>query len=86
MEGRAGPEVRDAGASVKCLDAPVEWDPRWSLRLRGLVRARSIDLVHVHSPYVAGIARLVLRTERPRPRLVYTLHNRIDSFRRSTPR
>ncbi len=33
-------------------------------------------MVHVHSPYVAGIARLVARSFRParRPRIVYTEH------------
>lgn len=37
---------------------------------------RAVDVVHVHSPYVAGIVRLVVRSlpARLRPRLVYTEH------------
>jgi glycosyltransferase involved in cell wall biosynthesis len=76
--------ARAAGAEVTCLDAPRAADPRWARRLRHLVRDSSIDLVHVHSPYVAGIARLALHPMSRRPRIAYTLHNRIDSFRRST--
>jgi glycosyltransferase involved in cell wall biosynthesis len=77
-------EVERAGASVHCLHTRVERDLRWALRLRRLVRDRNIGLVHVHSPYVAGIARLALRNVHPRVRVAYTLHNRADSHRRST--
>lgn len=71
--------VRDLeaqGVTVHCLDGGREWDLRWAARLRRLVRERRFDIVHVHSPYVAGIARLALRSLRPavRPRLVTTEH------------
>ena len=44
-----------------------------------------VDILHAHSPYPAGIARLVVRTlpKRIRPKLVYTVHNTFPSF--STP-
>ncbi len=77
-------EAEAAGASVHCLNTHVERDLRWALRLRRLVRERNIDVVHVHSPYVAGIARLALRASRRRVCIAYTLHNRADSHRRST--
>ena len=55
-------------------------DPRWPLRLRRLVQERGVDVVHLHSPAVAALARPVLRTLRPRPVLVSTEHNVWRSF------
>jgi glycosyltransferase involved in cell wall biosynthesis len=48
-------------------------DPRWPGRLRAL--ARDVDVVHLHSPAVAAVARPVLRTRRPAPVVVSTEHN-----------
>ena len=48
-------------------------DPRWPLRLRRL--ARGFDVVHLHSPAVAAMARPLLRTLRRAPALVSTEHN-----------
>lgn len=72
------PELEALGVPVRCLDSRREWDLRWALRLRGLVRRDGIAVVHVHSPYVAAVTRLVLRTlpRRRRPALVSTEHNR----------
>src|SRR5256885_14599853 len=52
-----------------CLDSRREVDVRWVHRLRTLVRAARIDVVHVHSPMVAALARPALRTlpRRDRP-------------------
>jgi glycosyltransferase involved in cell wall biosynthesis len=60
-----------------CLDSPREVDVRWAQRLRGLVRAARIEVVHVHSPMVAALARPALRTlpRRDRPALMGTEHN-----------
>jgi glycosyltransferase involved in cell wall biosynthesis len=71
-------ELRDRGVDAVCLDGEREIDLRWAWRLRALVRDRGIEVVHVHSPYVAAVARLVLRTlpRRQRPALVATEHNR----------
>lgn len=52
----------------------------WAARLRQLVREHGIDVVHTHSPSVAAIARVALRTLRHRPRLVYTEHNSWYSY------
>src|SRR5688500_2605023 len=54
--------MRETGVPVRCLDGGREWDVRWLLRLRRLLRERRPDLIHVHSPYVAGFTRLVVRS------------------------
>jgi glycosyltransferase involved in cell wall biosynthesis len=77
-------EAEDAGATVHCLDCRKERDLRWVGRLRRLVREREVDVVHVHSPYVAAATRVALRAQRGRPRLVSTVHNLSESFRTST--
>jgi L-malate glycosyltransferase len=68
--------LEDAGVPVHCLRGGREWDLRWAVRLRRLVRERRYDVVHIHSPYVAGIARMALRAmpASVRPRIVYTEH------------
>jgi L-malate glycosyltransferase len=79
-------ELGAAGVEVTCLDAPREQDPRWLGRLRRLIRDGRIDVVHAHSPYVAGMARLAVRTmpARIRPALVSTEHNAWSTFARPT--
>jgi glycosyltransferase involved in cell wall biosynthesis len=69
-------DLERAGIPVRCLHGRREWDLGWAVRLRRLVRERRYDLVHIHSPYVAGIARVALKTlpAGMRPRLVYTEH------------
>jgi glycosyltransferase involved in cell wall biosynthesis len=65
-----------AGVPVTCLRAGNEWNLRWAVRLRRLIEEGRFDILHVHSPYVAGIARLVARSFSPgrQPMLVYTEH------------
>lgn len=79
-------ELRDLDVDVVCLDGAREVDLRWAWRLRSLVQDRGIDVVHVHSPYVAAVTRLVLRTlpRRHRPALVATEHNRWPRHDRAT--
>lgn len=69
-------ELEASGVPVHCLQGGPEWDIRWVGRLRRLVRERRYDLVHIHSPYVAGLARpaLKLLPGVSRPRIVYTEH------------
>jgi glycosyltransferase involved in cell wall biosynthesis len=55
-------------------------DPRWPARLVGLLRQVRPDVVHVHSPAVASIARPLVRARRRRPALVSTEHNQWGSF------
>ena len=44
-------------------------------RLRSLLISEDVDVVHAHSPMPAVVGRVVARTVRPRPTLVYTEHN-----------
>ena len=74
-------DLQEVGATVHLLSG--RWglaDPRWPLRLLRLVRRRRPDVVHVHSPAVAAIARPVLTCLPGRPVVVSTEHNVWSSF------
>jgi glycosyltransferase involved in cell wall biosynthesis len=66
------PTLEGIGVPVTCLDGGR--GVGWVGRLRRVVRERPIDLVHVHSPYVAVGARLAL-SRKGDPPIVYTEHN-----------
>ena len=74
------PELRDRGIDVTCLDGAR--GPGWIRRLRHLVRDRDIDIIHVHSPSVAALARTAVG--RRGPHLVTTEHNVWDRYHRVT--
>jgi glycosyltransferase involved in cell wall biosynthesis len=78
--------LRARGIGSTCLDVRTEYDLRWAGRLRRQLVSDPVDILHVHSPYPAAIARLVVATlpRRVRPRVVYTLHNTWRSFRLPT--
>ncbi len=80
------PELERLKVPTTCLNVRREWDLRWGMRLRRELLENPADILHAHSPYPAGIARLVVRTlpRRLRPRIVYTLHNTWGSFSRLT--
>jgi Glycosyltransferase Family 4 len=73
------PELTAAGFGVHCLDGAR--GPGWTGRLRRLVRAEGIRLVHVHSPVAAAGARAVAGR---RTRVVYTEHNLWDRYHPAT--
>lgn len=79
-------ELAALGVPAVCLDGHGEVDPRWVRRLRALVRAARIDVVHAHSPLVAALARPALRTlpRRERPALIGTEHNLWSSHHPAT--
>jgi len=79
-------ELEALGVPVTCLDVHDERDVRWAARLREQLREHPVDVLHAHSPYPAGIARIVTRTLPAvvRPHTVYTLHNTWTSFARPT--
>lgn len=68
-------ELDAAGVRTHCLDARGNLDLRWAWRLRRLLARGHYDVLHAHSPYPASVARLLARTLRSRPALVYTEHN-----------
>jgi glycosyltransferase involved in cell wall biosynthesis len=78
--------LEDLGVPVTALDAGREADVRWALRLLQLVTEHRIDVVHIHSPYVASVARVALQSlpRSSRPALVYTEHNRWPRHSRAT--
>lgn len=71
------PSLENHGAKVTCLDADDPRDPRWLARLRQLILAEQVDVIHGHSPLVAAQVRPMLRTLSGslRPSMVYTEHN-----------
>jgi L-malate glycosyltransferase len=81
-KSQLAPALEASGVPTTCLDVRDERDLRWAGRLRRLLLERPVDVLHAHSPYPAGIARLVVRSlpRSRRPRLVYTLHNTWGSF------
>jgi glycosyltransferase involved in cell wall biosynthesis len=80
------PRLEEQGVPVTCLESRREWDLRWAWRLRRDLRARPVDVIHNHSPLVASITRVLVRTlpRRDRPALVYTEHNRWPRHNRFT--
>jgi glycosyltransferase involved in cell wall biosynthesis len=79
------PALVDAGTSVRLLGgARGLGDPRWPLRLARLVRRTRPDVVHVHSPAVAAIARPIVRALPGRRAVVSTEHNVWTSFGRAS--
>jgi glycosyltransferase involved in cell wall biosynthesis len=73
------PELEAMDVPVHCLDGAR--NVRWVGCLRGLVRRQDVDLVHVHSPYPAAVARLGLPRRVP---IVYTEHNQWERYRTAT--
>jgi glycosyltransferase involved in cell wall biosynthesis len=68
------PELEAIGVPTHLLAGPRGLaDVRWPGRLRAL--ARRADIVHLHSPAVAAVARPALRTMRGGPVVVSTEHN-----------
>lgn len=74
-------KLEGAGLPVLCLDGGRGTE--WIGRVRRLVREHDIDLVHVHSPYVAIGMRLAI-WGRSSPRLVYTEHSVWDFYHPAT--
>lgn len=78
-------ELETAGVTAVCLEGAAEHDPRWAGRLRRLVVDEDFDVVHIHAPYPAAVARPVLHSlGRRRPAIVYTEHNSWDGYGRLT--
>jgi glycosyltransferase involved in cell wall biosynthesis len=78
--------IESENVAVTCLESRSSHDLSWLPRLRRLLVAHEIDLVHAHSPVAAAGARVVLRTmpARRRPRMITTEHNVWQSHVRLT--
>ncbi len=73
--------LRAQGVECRTLGGRHPADPRWVRSLDELVRRERIDVVHIHSPFVAALARPALRARRGGPALVYTEHNSADCYK-----
>lgn len=75
------PALAAEGVECRCL-ARISSGKPWPLALRSLLLEEQYDVLHMHSPMVAGIARLVVRTIAPsrRPEVVSTEHNTWPSY------
>jgi glycosyltransferase involved in cell wall biosynthesis len=75
------PELEALGVPATCLSNGRTWDLRWIPRLLRLVRRERIDVLHLHSPVSASLARVAARAlGRRRPAVVYTEHNNWQSY------
>ena len=77
-------DLEASGVPTHCLGVRTEADVRWLARLDRLVRRGNFDVVHVHSPVSASLARLALRSLHRRVAVVDTEHNRWPSHHRAT--
>ena len=77
-------ELHDLGVPTRNIGRARSLDPRWVMDLLRTVRRDRIDVVHIHSPMPAAMARPVLRLFAPRTRIIYTEHNRWDRFEPAT--
>lgn len=73
-------DLEARGVPVTCLGGGH--GAAWVPRLRMLLASGRFDVVHMHSPLLAGVARLAVRTlpRKRRPRLVTTEHNGWSTF------
>lgn len=75
------PELADVGVATHVLAGRRGLaDPRWPAKLLRVVRRTRPDVVHLHSPAVASVARPLLRATRSGPPIVSTEHNVWSSF------
>jgi len=70
-------ELEAAGVAVQCLGGS-RLPGGWVWRLRSSLRRDPVQILHVHSPALAVVSRLLVRTlsRRSRPAVVVTEHNR----------
>jgi glycosyltransferase involved in cell wall biosynthesis len=73
--------LASAGVPSTCIGSGARVDLGWPARLRRLVTAERVDVVHVQAPYPAALARPALRAMgKNRPAIVYTEHNSWDGY------
>ena len=75
-------ELEAIGVSCTCLDGAR--GVGWVGRLRELVQATGPEVVHIHAPHPAAMARPALKVLRRRPAVLYTEHNSWDGYRLPT--
>ena len=69
------PMIEDVGVETVPFGGSNALDLRWAWQLRKYLTEHHVDVIHVHSPFVAGVARLVRLSLRHRPPMISTEHN-----------
>ena len=80
------PKLEGAGVPTHLIGRGRRGGLLWPLRLRRLITRGHFDVVHTHSPALASVTRLLVRTIRRRPVTVYTEHNHWQAYGRVTRR
>jgi glycosyltransferase involved in cell wall biosynthesis len=77
------PSIEAAGVPVHCLRGPRQFSTLWVVRLRRLLRQHRYDIVHAHSPSVAAVLRVLVRSipRSQRPTVMSTEHCTWWSYR-----
>jgi glycosyltransferase involved in cell wall biosynthesis len=73
------PEFERAGIPVHCLKINRPYDLRAIWRLFRLLRRERVDILHIHSPYPAILARFAAQFTKVRA-IIYTEHNIVEKF------
>jgi glycosyltransferase involved in cell wall biosynthesis len=85
-KSQLAPALTAAGVPTHCIGDVGGRPWAWIPALRELLVAGHYDVVHVHSPLIAAVARVVVRTmpKAGRPNLVSTEHNVWSAFSPAT--
>ncbi len=73
------PDFERVGIPVHCLQLNKVYDMRVIRRIARLLHERQVDLLHVHSPHAAVLARIAARLSGTSP-IVYTEHNLVHAY------
>jgi len=75
-----------ADVAHHCLDSSSAARPTWMRKLRRLLKDDPVDILHIHSPALAAVSRLLVMTLRRqyRPLVISTEHNRWPRHHRVT--
>lgn len=78
------PQLEALGVPTHLLDGGRPYTPGWTAALRRRLLGSGYHVVHVHSPALAPVARVLCRAPlppgRPRPHVLYTEHNLWEGY------
>ena len=74
------PDLEALSVPVRCIGTERGLRPQLIGTLRSMLDEWNVDLIHVHSPAIAALARMVKGSRR----LIYTEHNVVTSYRLPT--
>jgi glycosyltransferase involved in cell wall biosynthesis len=73
-------DLASAGVQIISLGEGNRTGWSWILRLHRVLRRGHFDVVHVHSPSIAAISRVLIRLWRMPVKIVYTEHNHWNAY------